>query len=338
MLHQPHAAPQAGQIVEIADGILWTRLALPFRLDHVNIYFLKDDNGWMIVDTGIANRETKNAWRNLMEGPLRGERFSRLLVTHHHPDHIGLAGWLCETLEIPLLTSRTAFLSAMNFYNSPDLMAASEYSRFYAMHGMSAEIAALVSTQGHDYMRMLSRLPFTYFRIADGQKLVVGGRAFEVLTGDGHCPEQAMLHLPEENLFLAADQVIEKITPNISVSAFEPNGNPLGEYLASLSRIRRKIAPDALVLSGHRLPFVGLHERCHELALHHEERCGLILEAARRGPVSAAELLPVLFTRKLSPHETSFAFSETLAHMNHLVAEGELVWLDRDGQRRAARS
>jgi len=327
--------PAPGAVIEVAPGLLWARLALPFRLDHVNVYFIEDDDGWFIVDTGIANRETKTAWQALFDGPMAGRRIKGLIVTHHHPDHIGLAGWLCETLDIPMLTSRTSFLSCMTFAHSPALMEASEYTRFYTRHGMKPEIAALVSTMGHDYLRMLSLPPHTYLRLHAGQHLTIGGRRFTVLTGDGRCPEQVMLYAPDAGLLLAADQVIEKITPNISVMAFEPLGDPLGDLLASLKDLRDKVAPDVLVLSGHRLPFYGLHERCADLALHHEERCALISEACKGGAHSANDLIPVLFHRPLDPHELSFAFSEVLAHLNHMVARGDLQWqTEEDGSLR----
>lgn len=331
------AAPAPGEVKEIRHGILWARLTLPFRLDHVNVYFLEDDDGWVIVDTGIDSRAGRAQWQALFDGPLAGARFSALICTHHHPDHIGLAGWLCETLGIPLLTTRTAFMSAMNFYNSPELLAATAYSRFYASHGMSPEIAALVSTQGQEYMRMLSKPPFTFRRIAHGDALTIGGRRFEALTGDGHCAEQLMLHLPEEGLFLAADQVLEKISPNVSVMAFEPDADPLGDFLASLAEMTERIPADVLVLGGHRLPFYGLHERAVELSAHHRERLDVIRTAVALGPHSAAELVPLMFRRELTPHEMSFAFTEVLAHMNRLIATDEVRWIQRaDGTRALA--
>ncbi|MFC6761484.1 MBL fold metallo-hydrolase [Sulfitobacter porphyrae] len=137
MLDFPYnTPPQPGEVITVRPGLLWARLSLPFRLDHVNVYFIEDENGWIIVDTGIDNRTCRGQWQDLLNGPLKGVRFGGLLVTHHHPDHIGLAGWLCDTLGIPLLTGRTTFLSAMNFYNSPEILAATAYSRFYASHGM----------------------------------------------------------------------------------------------------------------------------------------------------------------------------------------------------------
>lgn len=335
--HPFDTPPAPGELIQIAPGLLWARFALPFRLDHVNVYFLQTDDGWLIVDTGIDNSETREAWRTMLSGAMRGERIAGLIVTHHHPDHIGLAGWLCETLNIPLLTSRTGFLSTTTFFNSPELLAASAYSDFFISHGMSDELAALVSVQGHQYMRMLSKPPFTYRRLSAGDRLQAGARHFDILSGDGHCPEQLMFYAAEDNILLAADQVIEKISPNISVMAFEPDGNPLGDFIGSLQRLIRDIPEDALVLAGHRLPFVGLHQRCRELIAHHGYRCDQIRDEAAMRPVSAADLLPVMFPQTLSPHEMSFAFSEVLAHMNSLAADGELVWqIDTAGHRRLA--
>lgn len=330
--------PGPAELIELAPGILWGRLPLPFRLDHVNIYVIRDDDGWVLLDTGVSNRATKAAWEALLEGPLKGERITGLIVTHHHPDHIGLAGWLCDRLEIPLMISRTGYLSAVCLCYSPDLMAASAYSRFYRENGLAPEIAALVSTQGQDYLRMVEKPPFTFTRLEEGQILRIGGRAFHVLTGDGHCAEQVMLWLPEENLFLAADQVIEKITPNVSVMAFEPDGDPLGAFIASLARLAKVIPEDAKVLAGHRQPFTGLPSRCADLIAHHEERLALIMEACGREPQSASDLLPKLYHRALSPHEMSFGFTEILAHMNLLVRRGDLAWETTGDLRRAIRA
>ncbi len=330
--------PAPGELITVAPGILWARLQLPFQLDHVNIYFIQDDGGWMIVDCGISNKETRAAWETLLNGPFNGQQFTGLIVTHHHPDHIGMAGWLCERLEIPMLTSRTSFLSCMMFAHSPAVMEATPFSEFYARHGMAPEIAALVSTQGHHYLRMLSTPPFTYKRLYQGQELRIGGRLFHVLTGDGHSAEQVMLHLPEENLLLAADQVIEKISPNVSVMATEPDGNPLGGFIRSLNELTATLPEDVLVLSGHRLPFRGLHNRCRDLIAHHEERCEMIHDACKTRPLSANDLLPVIFHRQLDPHQMSFAFSEVLAHVNFMVKHGWLDWVREPGDKLTLRA
>jgi glyoxylase-like metal-dependent hydrolase (beta-lactamase superfamily II) len=197
---------------------------------------------------------------------------------------------------------------------------------------MSEETANTVATQGHGYLRMVAPLPPTFFRLVAGDWLTIGRRRFEVFSGDGHAAEQLMLYLPEENVFLGADQVLAKITPNVSVWAVDPEGDPLGLYLRSLAAISVRIPSDALVLPGHQLPFIGLHRRCAELAAHHAERCAMIAEACAAGPKSVADLVPVLFHRPLDPHQLSFAFSEVHAHVNYMLRRGELVWDGAGGE------
>ncbi len=326
-LHFPWAEPPAGEAyVEVAPGILWFRIPLPFRLDHVNIYLIEDGDGWAVLDTGISNQATRDAWERIVSGPLAGRRLTRLIVTHFHPDHIGLAGWMCERFEIPLLTSQTGYLGCINISLSPNAMGEKPYQDFYRSHGMSLETAQLVATHGNGYLRMVSPLPPTFRRLVAGDVIDIGGREFEVLSADGHAPEQLMLYLAEANVFLASDQVLAKITPNVSVWAVEPEGDPLGLYIRSLRVIENAIPGDALVLPGHQLPFYGLHERARQLAAHHAERCERIAKACEEGAKSVADLVPVLFPRQLDPHQLSFAFSETHAHVNYMVGRRELVW------------
>ncbi|WP_205014779.1 MBL fold metallo-hydrolase [Rhodoligotrophos appendicifer] len=318
--------PGFGELREVAPGLLWTRIPLPFRLDHVNIYLIEDGDGWAVLDTGIGNDPTREIWQKLVEGPLAGRPLTRLIVTHFHPDHIGLAGWLCERYGLPLLTSLSCYLGCLNISLKPGSLEAQPYREFYLRHGMATETADLVATQGHDYLRMVTPLPPTFSRVVAGDVLRIGGRDFDVLMGDGHAPDQIMLSCAADKIFLAADQVLAKITPNISIWEVDPDGDPLGLYLRSLRSLAERIDPEALVLPGHQLPFYGLQARCRELAAHHEERCRRIAEACRQGAKSIADLVPVLFTRPLDPHQMSFAFSETHAHVNSMVRTGELVW------------
>lgn len=323
--------PAAGEVVTVAPGVLWARVALPFRLDHVNIYLLEDDDGYAVIDTGIGDEATRQAWLALTAGPLAGRRLTRLFVTHHHPDHIGLAGWLQERFDLPLATSQTSYLSCLTISQSPSSLEAPVYRDFYLRHGLAREITDLVATLGHGYLRMVTPLPPTFTRVVAGDVLRIGGRAVHVLSGDGHAPEQLMFHCPEAGIFLAADQVLAKITPNISVWAVEPQGDPLGLYLRSLRALPRQIPDDTLVLPGHQLPFRGLAARCGQLVAHHAERCRLIAGAVARRPCSVAELVPVMFTRPLDPHQLSFAFSEVFAHVNAMLALGELAWAEPEG-------
>src|SRR5262245_3049150 len=257
--------PEPGRPIEIAPGILWVRLALPFRLDHVNVYLIEDGAGWAVVDTGIDDAPTRATWDALLAGPLAARPLTRVLVTHYHPDHMGLAGWLCGRFGLPLLMSQTEYLVSLNIHLDPGALNAEPYLSFYRSHGLDDGTTERLLTGGHRYLRMISGLPRTFRRLIAGELLQIGGRTFEVLTGGGHAPEQVMLFCPAENLFLCADQVLARISPNISVQAMDPEGDPLGIYLRSLASLKRDLPEDVLVLPGHNLPFVGLRARIDEL-------------------------------------------------------------------------
>jgi glyoxylase-like metal-dependent hydrolase (beta-lactamase superfamily II) len=326
-LHFPFAAPlNPHELIEVHPGVLWARLPLPFRLDHINVYFIDDGDGWAVIDTGIGDEVTRAVWQRLTDGPLRGRRLTRLIVTHFHPDHIGLAGWLAERYGVPLLTSQTTYLSCVNISLSPGALDAKIYRDFYLRHGLDAQTTAQVATRGHNYLRMVTGLPPTFRRLVAQDVLNIGGRVFGVLSGDGHAPEQLMLHCPAEKLFFAADQILAKITPNVSVWAVEPDGNPLDLYLRSLRSLQALLPPDTLVLPGHQLPFRQPQVRCAELIRHHEERCAAIASACHGVPRTTAEIVPFVFRRPLDPHQMSFAFSEVQAHVNYMVERGELFW------------
>jgi glyoxylase-like metal-dependent hydrolase (beta-lactamase superfamily II) len=322
----PHPAPpQPGETIEVAPGLLWVRLALPYRLDHVNVYLIEDGDGFAVLDTGLDDAPTRAAWEALLAGALAGRPITRILVTHYHPDHIGLAGWLCERFDLALLMSQTEYLVSLAIHLDPGALNAEPYRSFYRSHGLDADTTERLLTNGHRYLRMISRLPRTFRRLIAGERLGIGGRSFEVLTGGGHAPEQVMLYSRAENLILCADQVLARISPNISVQAMDPEGDPLGIYLRSLASLKREIPEDALVLPGHNLPFVGLHTRVGELAAHHEERCRAIEDACREAPHTTADLVPVVFHRAIDdPHQMGFAFSEVLAHVNYMLRENRL--------------
>ena len=324
-LTYPIAAPPApGEVSRIAPGVLWFRLKLPFALNHVNIYLLEDDDGWLVLDTGIATDDCRAGWDAILSGPLKGERLSRMVVTHFHPDHVGLAGWLHERFRLKLTMPRTEYLYHLMAAHGRGDMYHAAHSSFYLGHGLSPEMTNAILGRGLNYLQLVSGVPASYDRIAHGDDLPVGGRMFQTLTGGGHALEQAMLHQPGDRLLFAADQVIARISPNVSVHPVEPNENPLGDYLRDLASLRASVAEDVLVLPGHGLPFHGLHTRIDELTAHHAQRCAAIAAACVNEPQSAAALVPLLFDRALDAHQTGFAFGEVLAHVNYMVDLGEL--------------
>jgi glyoxylase-like metal-dependent hydrolase (beta-lactamase superfamily II) len=311
--------PDVGRCIEIAPGIFWARIPLPFRLNHVNVYLIDDGDGWAIIDTGLDYQDARDVWNALLAGPMGGRRVTRIIVTHLHPDHIGLAGWLCARFDAPMLTTQTSYLGCLNVSLRPGTLDGAPYRDFYLRNGFSMQTMEQISTEGHEYLWKVAPLPPTFSRVVAGDVIQIGGRSFSVITGEGHAAEQIMLHCVSERLFFAADQVLAKITPNVSVWPVDPEGDPLGLYLKSLQSIKMSVPDDVLVVPGHQLPFHGLHARCDELAIHHETRCSLILDACQSAPRSAADLVPVLFQIELDAHQMGFAFSEVMSHVNFML-------------------
>ena len=322
----PHATPpEPGAVTEVAPGVLWFRLKLPFQLNHVNIYLIEDDAGWHVLDTGLATDACRAGWDSVLTGPLKGQRLSAMTATHFHPDHVGLAGWLADRFDLPLAMPRTEYLFHQMARQEGGDMATAAHAAFYRARGLAEETIRIVTGRGHGYLRMTTPAPMSYERIRNGDTRRIGGRDFHVLTGGGHALEQAMLYQRTDRLFFSADQVIARISPNVSVHPVEPAEDVLGVYLRDLRDLRASVAEDVLVLPGHGLPFLGLHTRIDELIEHHAHRCGAIADGCRAAPLTIADLVPVLFERALDAHQTGFAFGEVLAHANYMVARGELI-------------
>lgn len=331
-LRFPIATPPEGdQLIEVAPGLLWFRLPLPFALNHVNLYLVKDDVGYVLIDTGLGNRKTREIWSGLLAGALKPYPISRIVVTHFHPDHVGAVGWLAQELGVPIEMSATEYLQAVILALAPGSMNAPHYRAFFIKHGLPDDIVENVVTKGHEYLRLVSGLPPTYRRLIAGDTLRIGTRNFEILTGGGHSLEQVMLLERSEGLFLAADQVLAHITPNVSVHAVDPMGDPLGIYIRSLTSLTEVVPADVLVLPGHQLPFYGLHARARELIAHHHARCAEMQQACRESPRSTAELISVVFKRPLDAHQIGFAFYEILAHVNFMLRTGALAEAGTDG-------
>ena len=324
--------PAFGEVTEVAPGLLWLRLPLPFELDHVNMYLLEDGDGWAIVDTGIKTDEAKAIWKNVFAEKLANTPITRVIVTHFHPDHIGLAGWICNRFDIPLFTSLATYMTNRLLSLAPRDVESRVHFDFYTRHGMSPEAAGLVDLRGREYLSMVENPPESFMRLVYGDQLTIGKRTFRVFTFDGHAPEQVLLYCADESLLFAADHVMEKISPNVGVYAGDQKGDPLGHFVRSLQLLRTTIPEHVLVLPGHRRPFYGLHERCVELEQHHEDRCNLILQACGERSQTIANLVPVLFKRELDAHQMAFAFAETLAHAHRLSRKSEVKEVTQNGR------
>jgi glyoxylase-like metal-dependent hydrolase (beta-lactamase superfamily II) len=329
--------PKPGEWLEIAAGVFWSRVALPFRLNHVNVYVVDDGDSWSIIDTGIANDHTRETWDRLLGGRMAGRPVSKILITHHHPDHVGLASWLADKFDAEVVMSGTEYLLGLTYWLDSDAMKADHYRAFYRTRGLEAGVAESILDRSARYQSLTSPLPFSFRRVLHGDALKLRSRTFQIITGGGHAPEQVMLYCPDARVLFAADQIMLRITPNVSVSPRNPNGDVLGLFLSSLESLAAQIDDDVLVLPGHHSPFRGLRPRVREVIGHHDERLAAIVRACSQAPRSAADLLKTLFRFPLHRGVIALAFGEACAHANRLLEEGKITArLEADGVERYA--
>ena len=332
--------PATGQVLQIAPGLRWLRMPLPFALDHINLWLLRDRSddgrdGWAIVDCGVANDATRAAWEQVFEHHLDGLPVLRVIVTHMHPDHIGNAHWLTERWGCRLWISATDWYAARLASQSTTGFGGDDAAAFFGEHGLvDPEAVAKVRGRGGYYASMVPQVPRRFRRLMDGLVVRIGDHDWHCLAGYGHAPEHIALHCPALGVLISGDMLLPRISTNISVIDLEPEANPLPLFLASLARLRT-LAPDTLVLPSHGKPFKGVQERVDQLTSHHEHHFDAVVQACRATPCSAADLLPVLFRRQLDLHQTTFAMGEAVAHLHALVGMGKLRGqLDADGIRR----
>ncbi len=320
--------PEAGQVLEVRPGLWWLRMALPFALDHINLWLLRDSfqgrDGWTLIDTCIDHPKARLAWEQVIASHLQGLPIVRVVVTHMHPDHIGLAHWLCERFDAPLWISAADHLTARLGSGAIQGFGGEAAAGFYAQHGMNqAEHLAQIRDRGKYYAQMVPQVPSTYRRLLDGMVIDIGGHRWRCISGHGHAPEHMALWDETCGVLISGDMVLPRISTNVSVYDAEPEGDPLGLFLASIQRFL-DLPAQAGVLPSHGEPFFGLHLRVAQLQAHHAERLDELVQACTASPQSAFEVLPVLFKRELDPHQTTFAMGEAIAHLNHLWHRGRV--------------
>lgn len=296
-------------------------MPLPLALDHINLYLIEDEEGWYVVDTGMKGSETQEYWKEIFENGLEGKPIIGVIVTHQHPDHVGQAGWICDQFEVPLFMTRAEFQGARVMSEiPPGLSWTSE--RFMRRHSTPESRIEAVRNSKFRMREMIEPIPMAYRRLKAGDHLDIGGHRWRVYIGEGHSPEHACLFCEDLNVLLSGDQVIARITPNVSVMPMEPEANPMKAWLSTLKQFY-SLPKDVLVLPSHHLPFIGLHERLEQIITHHEDHM-VALERACEQPKTTRELLPVLFKRELHDSQLTMALGECIAHL-HLLMERELV-------------
>lgn len=346
-LHYPwgQALPAPGRVLELAPGVSWVRMGLPFALDHINLWMLREEiagrAGWSVVDTCVDRAESRSQWDEVIETSMQGLPVLRVLVTHMHPDHLGLAHWLSDRFGAPLWISTSDYLMARLAVHQQDSYGGQATAEFFSRHGMRDPhvLAAVVGRKDH-YARMVPRVPAQYNRLQDGQTLEIGRRLWRCISGYGHSPEHMALYCEDPDLkqplLISGDMVLPRISTNISVYESEPEGNPLQLFLDSLGKFL-SLPAQTLVLPSHGKPFVGLHERVRQLQQHHRDRLDEVMQACGKRAQSASDVVGVIFKRSLDVHQTPFALGESMAHLHLLWHAGRLNRrIDDDGVLRFA--
>jgi glyoxylase-like metal-dependent hydrolase (beta-lactamase superfamily II) len=319
--------PAPGTTIEVAPGIRWLSMPLPFQLDHINLWLLEDD----VVDTGIGNAETRRLWAEI----LGKKHVRRVVLTHYHPDHAGNAAWLCERYGAEFWTTQGEYLTAHAVRSSSAGYTAEAVLEVFRRNGLDRERAARMASRRNRYAELVPEFPLSYRRIIEDDELTIGGRRWRAIIGHGHAPEHLSLYCKEINTVIAGDMLLSTISTNVSVWSIDPEGDPLRLFLDSIARYR-ELPADVLVLPSHGKPFRGAHQRVEQLEQHHEARLSELVDALQ-SPRSAAELLPVLFRRPLDAHQTFFAMGEAIAHLHYLYYAGRAKRaLDNDGIMRYA--
>lgn len=323
-LHYPFATPpEPGSWLPVAEGIYWLRMSLPMALDHINLYVLDDGDGWWIVDTGMGLDATQEAWNTLFAGPMAGKPVKGVLVTHMHPDHVGQAGWLCEKWRAPLYMSFGEYYNARAFSTMDRDSITWTTKQYFHRAGVSSDYMDQMRAKFRGFGSIVEPVPMAYVRLREGDVLTIGGREWQVMVGSGHSPEHVCLFNERDKLLFSGDQIIPRITSNISVMPSEPLANPLKDWFDSLQRFLADLPADTLVFPAHNTPFTGVHHRLQYLIDHHDDHLEAVEEACVT-PRTALDMLPVLFSREIGLSQINLALGEAVAHLNYLVYAGRL--------------
>ena len=315
-------APDVGTVKEVADGVYWVRMPLPFALKWINLWLLRDGDGWVIVDTGVATEESRLHWRTIFNSVLDGLPVKRVMITHMHPDHIGLAGWITRKFGAALWISRLEYLTCRTLVADTGREAPEDGVRFYRAAGWDEDALDTYRIRFGGFGKAVSRLPDSYERMADGDRIEIGGRAWHVVTGCGHSPEHVCLYQPDLKVLISGDQVLPRISSNVSVFPTEPNGDPMTDWIDSCHKLKGVIADDVLVLPAHNEPFYGLHKRLDDLIDNHETALAR-LAAWLATPRRVIECFSPLFKRPIGGEVLGMATGEAIAHLNCLIARGQ---------------
>jgi len=317
--------PDFGTPEQVAEGVWWIRLPTPLAIDHVNVYLLEGSSGWTLVDAGVNDAPSRDALTAVLERPeFNHKPLDQVVITHFHPDHIGLTGYFTgPDYQARLLTSRTSWQTAgLLLFDNPDVPCGAHIA-FYEQAGMKGiELESFKRRAPSSYSDNVGPLPESYTRLVEGQELKIGGRVWTVRMGHGHAAEHVTLW-SDDNLAVVGDQILPSISPNLTVHFSEPEADCVSEWLESCDRFEQLANDNLLCLPGHNRPFTGAPFRCRQLA----ENCLRVIsriESALTKSQSAMDLMPVIYRRDIAANEKTALIGETMGYLNHLYAAGKI--------------
>ncbi len=324
--------PGTGEAVDVAPGVKWFRMPLGGALSFINVWAIEDGDGWCVVDTGMQTRDTSQAWRTAFKDALGGRPISRVIVTHLHPDHVGLAGWMTRKFNCRLWMTRLEYLQCRMLVADTGREAPEDGINFYKAAGWDEDAIENYRTRFGGFGKAIYQLPDSFRRVDDGDEFPIGGRTWRIVTGNGHSPDHACLYCPELKLLISGDQVLPRISSNVSVFPTEPDADPLSDWMKSCAKVKREVPDDVLVLPAHNDPFHGLHARLDHLINGHERSLGRLEAVLGKAPKRAIDVFGALFARPIGPELVGMATGESLAHINCLIERGKAVAeADADG-------
>ena len=324
-LTYPFAGPPAsGEAVEVAPDILWMRLAMPMALNHINVYAVRDGEGWAVIDTGLNLSATTSEWEALLSGPMQGLPVTQVICTHMHPDHIGLAGWMCERFNAPLRMTRLEYVMARMLLADTGQSAPESGAGFYRAAGWDDAQIETYRREFGQFGRAVSPMPSNFTRMREGDLIAINGQDWRVVIGEGHSPEHACLWREADGVVLGGDQILPRISSNVSVWPTEPDADPLGDWLTSLELMKAVFPEDVLILPSHGEPFRGVQTRLDALLRGHQVSLTR-LERSLKTPKRAVDVFSALFARPVGDGVRGMATGEAVAHLNYLFRQGRAV-------------
>ena len=320
------APPERGRSMEVAPGVHWIRMPLPFSLNHINLWVIDDGRGWALVDTGLRSEDSMLVWRELFANAPDSRTLTRVFITHMHPDHVGMAGWLTRKFGVRLWMTRLEYLTCRVMVSDTGREAPPEGTEVYRRAGWSAAAIERYRVRFGNFGKYIHALPDSFRRIHDGEELPIGAQTWRVIVGNGHSPEHACLYCPALKILISGDQVLPRISSNVSVYPTEPDANPMADWYASLAKLKREVPDDVLVLPAHNECFRGLHARLDSLQKGQDRA----IERLRRtlvAPQRAVDVFVALFGRAIGEADVNLlgmATGESVASLNYLVYRGEV--------------